>query len=347
MAATFAATFASVWLWVIAMPLAFLEPEYASWRAKQVLLDRCDLGEVLIFGDSRATVGIIPAALGIKATNLAVGGGEAVEALAALRRALSCPERPKLVIVSMDAVHFSRADLFWERSMRFGFLHSDELAELRDVSTRLGDVSVYEERHIDGIPSPLRDRLYLAHFPSYYFASLIEGRGLWRWQHNKGNLAASVAARGQYYFGTADGSDTVAADGQLTEFRALPVLEWYFGRMLALLAENDIPAVFLPMPMNEATARSVRPAVRDAFQQWLAGYEARYPEFHVAGPVVQAWPNRWFGDGFSHLNPAGAARFSAMLATCLSADIAHCDFLSPDDAPSVSILGSKQPTGDG
>ena len=129
MAATFAATFVAVWIWVVAMPLAFLEPEYASWRAKQVLLDRCDLGELLIFGDSRATVGIIPAALGVKATNLAVGGGEAVEALAALRRALACPETPKLVILSMDAVHFSRADLFWERTMRFGFLGGAELAE--------------------------------------------------------------------------------------------------------------------------------------------------------------------------------------------------------------------------
>ena len=325
MAAAFAATFVAVWVWVVTMPLAFLEPEYASWRAKQVLLDRCDLGDVLIFGDSRPTVGIIPAALGVKATNLAVGGGEAVEALTALRRALSCPETPKLVILSMDAVHFSRADLFWERTMRFGFLEDEELSELRDVSARLGDDAVYEERHTDGIPSWLRDRLYLARFPPYYFASLIEGRGLWRWRFNRTNLAASVAARGQYYFGVADGSDTVAADGQLTAFRALPVLDWYFDRMLALLAQRGVPAMFLPMPINEATARAVRPEVRDGFAQWLAGYEARYPGFHVAGPVVQAWPNRWFGDGFSHLNPAGAERLSALLAACLARNGATCD----------------------
>ena len=325
MAATFAATFVAVWIWVVAMPLAFLEPEYASWRAKQVLLDRCDLGELLIFGDSRATVGIIPAALGVKATNLAVGGGEAVEALAALRRALACPETPKLVILSMDAVHFSRADLFWERTMRFGFLGGAELAELRNVSGHLGDDAVYEERHTDGIPSWLRDRLYLVHFPPYYFGSLIEGRGLWRWRYNQINLAASVAARGQYYFGVADGSSTVAADGQLTYFRALPVLDWYFGQMLALLAERGVQAVFLPMPMNEATARAVRPEMRDGFARWLAGYEARYPGFHVAGPVVQAWPNRWFGDGFSHLNPAGAERLSALLAACLAREFAACD----------------------
>ena len=303
-------TFAAVWAWVLAMPLAFLEPEYASWRAKQVLLERCNLGDVLILGDSRAVVGIIPARMAVRATNLAVGGGEAIEAYTALTRALTCPEKPKLVVLSIDAVHLSQPDLFWERTMRFAFLNATELADLRDASRALGDYSVYEERHTDGIPSWLRDRLSLAHFPPYYFASLIEGRLLWRWRHNEAGLATSIAARGQYYFGTANGSSVVAAEGKLEEFRPLPILDRYFDHILTLLAERGIPSIFIAMPMNETTARAIRPEVRDGFAAWLAGFEARYPGFRVSGPVVRAWPDRWFGDGFSHLNPAGAERFS-------------------------------------
>ena len=304
-------TFGAVWAWVLATPLAFLEPEYASWRAKQMLLDRCDLGEVLILGDSRAAVGIIPARLRVKATNLAVGGGESIEAYSVLTRALACPEHPKLVVISLDVVHFSRPDLFWERTMRFGFLNAAELADLRDVSHALGDWSVYEERHTDGIPSWLRDRLYLAHFPPFYFGSLIEGRLLWRWRQNEAGLAASIAARGQYYFGMDEGSSVIAADGRLEAFRPLPVLDWYFDRILALLAARGIPAVFVAMPVNATTARVIRPEVRDGFAAWLAAFEARYSGFRVAGPVVRPWDDRWFGDGFSHLNPAGAERFSA------------------------------------
>ncbi len=319
-AVTCAATFALIWAWVLAMPLAFLEPEYASWHAKQLLLAQCDLGDVLVLGDSRASVGIIPARLPVKTTNLAVGGGEAVEAYTILTHALACPDKPKLVVLSLDAVHFSRPDLFWERTMRFGFLNAAELADLRDTSAAMRDPSVYEERHTDGIPSRLRDGLYLAHFPPYYFASLIEGRLVWRWPHNREGLAASLAARGQYYFGTASGSSVVAADGTLAAFRPLPVLDRYFDRILALLAERGIPSVFVAMPMNETTARAVRPAVRDAFAAWLAAYEARYPSFHVAGPVLRAWPDQWFGDGFSHLNPSGAERFST--SGTFQADIA-------------------------
>ncbi len=83
--------FGLVWAWVLAMPMAFMEPEYASWQAKKVLLQRCDLGETLILGDSRAAADIMPRRLAVPATNLALGGGEVIEALALLKRALACP----------------------------------------------------------------------------------------------------------------------------------------------------------------------------------------------------------------------------------------------------------------
>ena len=44
--------FGLVWLWVFAVPMAFLDPEYPSWRAKQILLSDCDLGDIVILGDS-------------------------------------------------------------------------------------------------------------------------------------------------------------------------------------------------------------------------------------------------------------------------------------------------------
>jgi hypothetical protein len=317
--ASAAVVFGLVWLWVLIMPMAFLDPEYPSWRAKQMLLAQCDLGNVLILGDSRAATGMMPARWQVRATNLAVGGGEPIEALAALTRALRCPTIPGLVILSFDAVHFTQPDLFWERTARFGFVDGDEIATLRDVSHRLDDVSVYEIRHNDGLPSWLRDAMYRVRFPSLYFSSLMKGGFVLRWPRNVMNLDAGLASRGQYFFGTASGSDTVAAEGRLREFRPLPVLEWYFNRILEQLDARGIPAVFIGVPMNDATANAVAPGVPEAFRAWLAGYEARYPWFRVTGEVMPHWPNTFFGDGFAHLNRNGAARFSAGLGRCLEA----------------------------
>jgi hypothetical protein len=317
--------FGATWLWIATMPMAYLDPEYPAWRAKQILLARCDLGEILILGDSRAATAMLPANWRTRATNLAVGGGEPIEALAALDRALRCPVPPRLVILSLDAVHFTQPDLFWERTARFGFVDADEIATLRKVSQQLGDMSIYEVRHTDGLPSWLRDVMYQVRFPSLYFTSLTKGGVLLRWPRNRAMLVATLAARGQYFFGTAAGSDIVAADGHLQEFRPLPVLEWYFNRILQQLVAHGIPAVFIAVPMNDATARAAAPCVSSTFRAWLAGYEARYPGFRVVGDVMPHWPDAWFGDGFAHLNPEGAARFSTGLEQCLDAPVLRAE----------------------
>lgn len=71
---------AVIWLWVAAVPLAFLDPEYPPFLAKRELVEHCDLGAVLVLGDSRAAADIMPNRLGVSAANLAVGGGSSVEA---------------------------------------------------------------------------------------------------------------------------------------------------------------------------------------------------------------------------------------------------------------------------
>ncbi len=314
-----AAAFALVWAWVAQMPLAFLDPEYPSWQAKLALLARCDLGEILVLGDSRAAADVIPAALPVKTTNLAVGGGMPIEAYTALSQALRCPVPPRRVVISLDAVHFMQPDLFWERTVRFGFLNPADVAEVRRVATQLGDWPEFQPRQADGLPDRLRGSLYALRFPPLYFNSLVKGGGFRRWWGNAAALQAGIAARGHYFFGTDPGSSIVAVDAHLRTFLPMPVLDWYFDRLLALLAERGIPADFVSMPMNHATWQEVRPAVRAAFEAYLARYARRYPGFHVVGPAMPSWPDRLFGDGFSHLNPEGAELFSAILGRCLSA----------------------------
>lgn len=305
---------ALVWLWVATVPMAFMEPEYPSWNAKRVLLDRCDLGEAIILGDSRAAADILPNRMPFRTTNLAVGGGEAIEAFAALTRALSCHTRPRLAIISLDPGHFVRPDLFWERSVRFGFLSGEDITALRDASLKIGDTSVYEFHHDDGLPSAMRDRLYEMRFPPLYFSSLVHGGGFLRWLGNREILETTLAARGHYYFGKEPGSSSVAVDGHLETFRPLPILDHYFDALLALLDRHRIPALFVGMPLNQSTWTQVRPAVRDQFAAYLAEYEHRYPGFHVVADIMPHWPDRFFGDQFCHLNPEGAELFSAQLA---------------------------------
>ena len=312
--------FAAVWLWVVLAPMAFLDPEYGAWLAKEHFLARCDLGNIVVVGDSRAAADIEPALLPGRITNLALGGGEPIEAYVALRRALACPNPPRRVVISFGAGHFVRPDLFWERSVGYGFLGFSDLEELRRVSRSLGDESIYAKPSVDGLPPRLRAALYALHFPSLYFGSLLHGGVFLRIWQNEAALSRATESRGQYFFGTAPGASIVAIEGHLSAFQPLPILDWYFDQMLALLAVRGIEADFVATPMNEATWRSVRPDVREDFAAYLARYAERYPNLHIIGPVMPHWPDRYFGDAFSHLNPEGASHFSQAFAAWLGGE---------------------------
>ena len=303
--------------WIAAAPLAYLDPEYPAWRAKMELLRRCDLGQMVILGDSRAAVDVIPALLPIPATNLAVGGGKPVEAFAALKRMLACPNPPRRVLIALDPAHFMKPDLFWERAVRFGFVSYDDLSELTELSRGTNDPCLLSPMQPDGLDDAWRARMYAVRFPTLYIGSVIRGAVFLRWWRNAGTLADTLESRGQYFFGTAPGSDIVAVDGHLDRFEPSPILDRYFDRLLATLQQHGIAADFVAMPVNEATDAAITPALRSGYAAYLAGYEARYPGFRVIGPPMRHWPDRMFGDAFSHLNPDGARLFSTWLADCL------------------------------
>jgi hypothetical protein len=307
-------SFALVWCWVALMPMAFMDAEYPSWRAKELLLEHCDLGEAVILGDSRAAADILPLRLPLPTTNLAVGGGEAVEAYFAMARALSCPTPPKQVLISLVPSHFTHADLFWQRSVRYGFLAPADIKALRLTSRETDDDAIYQAGSADGLPALVRDWLHLVQFPSLYFASLAHGGGFLRWQRNQMIMRQTLADHGHYYFGTEPGSDVVAEEGHMAGFTPLPILDIYFDKLLTLLDRHGIEAEFVPMPVNEATWRRVRPELLSRFSAYLADYERRFPRFHVSPEVMPHWPDRLFGDRFCHLNPDGAELFSAQLA---------------------------------
>ena len=311
------ASFLLLWAWIAFVPLAYLDPEYPFWLVKQRLLDRCDLGEVAILGDSRAAVGILPGLLPVTTTNLAVGGGKPVEALAVARRMLACPNPPGHVLISIDPGHFMKPDLFWERSVRFGLMRRADLAELAALSAATGDWSVHEARQTDLLPPAWRASLYAIRFPPYFFNSVLKAGGFLRWWSNRAALEQGFASRGQYYFGMDPGSAGVALDASLETFQPAPVLDAAFDRLLGLLADRGITAWFVPMPVNEATWRATNPAVSAGFAAWLDAKAGAHPNLRVMAPVEAYWPDAWFGDGFAHLNPAGAERLSRTLAAQL------------------------------
>jgi hypothetical protein len=160
--------------------------------------------------------------------------------------------------------------------------------------------------------------MYASRFPPLYFASLVKGRLFARYWDNRAFFERALDDRGHYFWGTSAGSDVVTQEASLRAFRASPVVDHYFAATIALLHERGIAADFVVTPINSDTWSEIDPAVRDGFAAYLRSYADRYPNLRLIGETIPHWPERFFGDGLLHMNPAGAELFSHRLSECLS-----------------------------
>jgi hypothetical protein len=96
---TMTVVIACAWAWVLMEPMSFLDSSYPILKAKMDMAANLPAGSVVILGDSRPLVGLIPAQLGPDVYNLAVSGASPIEVLAFARLTtptLSKPHSPGL-----------------------------------------------------------------------------------------------------------------------------------------------------------------------------------------------------------------------------------------------------------
>jgi hypothetical protein len=321
--AAMCAVFGAVWLYVALVPAGFLDDEYPRWKAKSEILASCDLGDVAVLGDSRATIDVMPREMGIDASNLAVAGGTPVELMSVARRILACPRLPRTVVISLTPSHFIDRSTFWEKSTRYHFVAGAELQDLLRAARQTGDWSFFPSGPPDFLPPQVRIWMAAHYFPSLYFAALVERLGFASYWRNEDFRRQVLADRGQYFFVNSGRGDQIGPEGYMPIFAAAPILDLYFDRVVRSLTERGIAVHFVAMPYNDVTAARLSPAMMAGFAAHLQDYARKYPGFDVLGRLAPSWPDTLFNDALLHLNRRGAPIYSAQLAACLK-DRAAC-----------------------
>ncbi len=310
-----------IWIYVATVPMAFLSRDYPLWIAKRTMLDECRLGSVAVFGDSRALAATVPSAMPMPVSNFALSGTSPIETFFAVRHALRCPVPPKLVVIAHGALKFSADSDYWHFSARTGFLDFSDMRAVDADAARLGDNEIRALAQSDHLPLALREALFAMRFPAFYFDSLTNSFGAARWQHNDSAMHAALLSSGHALFGNAPGSSEVAADGFATAYTVSPLVDLYFSRTLALLAQRGVPVIVLSIPVNHATYVRMHAQVRQAFAAYLRRKAEQFPNLRVVGPAIPCWPDRFFGDAW-HLNADGAIAYSTALGVWLRTALA-------------------------
>ena len=331
----FTLSFGLVWLYVAAMPMAFLSRDYPLWIAKRTMLDECRLGDVAVFGDSRTLAGTEPSVMPVPVMNFALSGTTPIETYFAVRRALRCPTPPKLVVIAHGPLKFMSDSDYWDFGARTGFFNYNDMQEVNTDAARLQDDEIAALRHGDQLSPALRGALFSIRFPAFYFDSLVNAFALGRWQHNITAMQAALMSSGHALFGLANGSSDVAGDASATAYATSPLIDLYFSRTIALLAQRGVPVIVLSMPINQATFERMQPSVRQDFAAYLQQKSNQFPNLRVVGPTIPCWPDRFFGDAW-HFNADGAAAFSAALGALLHNVLAGTDVRALPDRCTVT-----------
>jgi hypothetical protein len=338
----FVIAFGVVWAYVAIMPMAFLSRDYPLWIAKRTMMDQCRLGSVLVFGDSRTMAATMPSVMPIPVTNLAQSGTSPIETYFAVRRALRCPTPPKLVVIAHGALKFTGDSDYWASFVRNGFLDYSDMREVDRVAAGLHDGELLDLQPADQLRPVLRELLFAVRFPPFYFGSLANGFIAARWQHNRDVLHDNLLSSGHALFGNSPGSSDLAGEGLNPVFRTSPLLDLYFSRTLALLADHKIPVVFLSMPINHATYVRMPADFSEQFRSYLQTKARQSPDLHVVGPAIPCWPDKFFGDAW-HFNAQGAAEYSRWLGNWLRDALAGTTAKDPPNACPDAITGAAEP----
>ena len=315
--ATIAIGLGMSWMMTAKLPDGYLPGDYETWHIKQQMVADCRLADTVFMGDSRASAGFVPRMIP-GSVNVALGGSSPIEQYYMAERILACPKPPKRIVFSMSISNVALIFNFWSRSGLFGFLSFSDYEQVRQRSRALHDNTIYGAPTVGDLDAVLTEWLYAHRFPTFSSAYLLQETLIGRLRENRRIAEETSASVGQHSYGAAAGSaDPSPFDIEVTKFKALPILDDYLRRMLALFAAKGIPVIFLAVPMNEATYAALSPETKLGFRDYIASLARQMPDFTIVGDPLPHWDNKWFGDT-AHLNQAGANLFSSHVAGVLA-----------------------------
>jgi hypothetical protein len=304
-------------LWTEKNRFGFLSKEYPLFVGKFELMDHYSQPGLVIFGDSDPMAGILPVELNPKTINLSLAGTSPEEVYFLGKRLMKGSIRPSAVLISISPYHFVHVENFWERGVKFGVIGSQEANEVLNIASQFKEKQFLLGAGSFAIDGKLEAFLKSFWLPTYYLSSIIAGHFNERKKENEEALEVVLAARGQFYMGTKNGSKEIGLSAKLDEFKLSPVINYYFMKTLRLFKDGGIPVYFIAMPIKNSSRKVVEPLVMKDFKNYIKKIAKEDSNFHVLSNLETFYSWKYYGDS-THLNEKGAERFTEELAHSLN-----------------------------
>lgn len=287
---SFVLAYLATMLFIHTSKMIILDREYPRWRhVKEVAHSASRVRQdLLVIGDSRAKAGYIPLLIDRKTINLSLAGHTPLEGYYLLVNYLKNNPAPEKLVVSYAPIHLSRAESFWEMTVKYGFLDSDEYREVWETTARLED-------KILGENDKKWQYLFL---PSTYWDSMRRAVKEKRWNTNKELYSQVMHSHGHSFVGKELAATEPNQEVEIGKFVRSRTLDFYLMKLIDLAQSQNIDVFWYTMPFSELSCQNLPASYKRDFEEYLSELESRRGVKVIE--KFSCFPNDQFGDS-SHL----------------------------------------------
>lgn len=303
---------ASAWWYSAHYRQHFSKYEYGIYQAKLEMLDKCDVGRVVILGDSRAGMAYDPAVLGNSVRNFALTSHTAIEGYYLAKKILACPSKPATFVLAYSPDQFNALTWFWTNSIQMGLLTETDLDEISSVAAQTRDRNLYKSDFGSEPPPRIKNWLYAHDFPAYDFAA-ITGAMMDRTSRYKTNIAnygQVLRDKGLIVNPIDNGcANRASPEAGPIHFSPSPIVNSYYAKLIDLLQENHVNTIIAPLPYSKFTYDKISIAYAEQFINYNNKLIKNKSRIYMSDEQFFPMDNCLFSDEF-HVNAKGAKLFS-------------------------------------
>lgn len=287
-------------------PMYFFDGEYAMYQQqKDYIYNNDDYNRVIITGDSKAKAAYLPKILSDDTYNLSLGGTSPVENYYYLKEYFENHKIPETVIISYTPDHYMDVGTFWTKSIYF---HRINQADVNDIYNTICTTNFFEGIISDSnkfCKELLEYKFYsVKKYAKPLMKSLLEDRHL-----NNDNIYCNMyKTKGQVYFGSLEYSNDISREAEVTIFKPLDIIDYYFRKTIDMCLNFDINVIIEVVPMNKATYEKCSQNYLIGYSNYMKEIQSEYHKI-IVNVDLYYYDNEYFGDA-AHVNSKGAEKYS-------------------------------------
>jgi len=302
--------FGGAWAFSSTERNGYMDQDFGQWTAKMHMIRDCEVGDIAVIGDSRASAAIVPAAMSPeRVSNLALTGATPIEGYFELQHILRCPVAPRVILLAYAPRQYEEAGWFWLHAARYGFFSLQELEEVRHAEQQVGVADLYKGAFGTEPPGIMKNWLYVHNFPPFNFASMLAARGFGRAAMNDKVRRDTLASGGQHLEGTAACAKKPGWEAAQAHFLPDLLIALFLHRLIDEASSRGIQVELLFPPISTLTAKAIAPAYKAEFDAYLMQLRHELPQVGMIGSAFPVMDDCSFGDEH-HVNQKGADAFT-------------------------------------